>query len=137
MRSFVTSAKDFNEALVGSSASSESFGIRAERIEPGAALLRIPRSSGVARSGMNDGPAVMTLIDLAMRAAMATIDTRGMDALASHCVINFLRRLPDSDVVADCRILNMNENFVGKVTVWSTIDDVDPLCMAACTYDIP
>jgi len=72
-----------------------------------------------------------------MRAAMATIDTRGMDALASHYVINFLRRLPDSDVVADCRILNMDENFVAKVIVWSMIDDVDPLCVAVCTYDIP
>jgi acyl-coenzyme A thioesterase PaaI-like protein len=59
-------------------------------------------------------------------------------ALTTNVAINFLSRAPARDLVARCKILNSNADFVvGSIVVYPESDETNVICSSTCTYAIP
>ena len=83
------------------------------------------------------GPSLMMLADMAMY--MALLGMIGPVALAvtTNLNINFLRKPPRADVIAECRLLKLGKRIaVGEVTMYSA-EDPEPVAHATVSYSIP
>lgn len=114
------------------------FGIRVERLEPGAILVRTPFHSDFLRPGGTiNGPVMMTVADFAMYGVVLSLVGRVELAVTTSLNINFLRRPAPKDLLAEGRILKLGKRLaVGEVILSSDGDD-DPVAHATCTYSIP
>ncbi|HKV41173.1 MAG TPA: PaaI family thioesterase [Blastocatellia bacterium] len=87
--------------------------------------------------GTVSGPSLMMLADMAMY--MALLGMIGPVALAvtTNLNINFLRKPPRADVIAECRLLKLGKRIaVGEVTMYSA-EDPEPVAHATVSYSIP
>ncbi|MGH9765782.1 MAG: PaaI family thioesterase, partial [Blastocatellia bacterium] len=79
----------------------------------------------------------MTLADTAMYLAVLAMIGPLELAVTTNLNINFLKKPPQADVVAECRILKLGKRLaVGEVTMRSQ-GDPDPVAHATVTYSIP
>jgi uncharacterized protein (TIGR00369 family) len=129
----------FNAMLDETTPLAAHLGIRAERIESGEAWSRIAFSPAALRAGGTySGPALMALIDVCMYAAVLGSIGDDPRALTTNVAINFLTRAPARDLVAHCKILNSNADFVvGSIAVHPENDETNVICTSTCTYAIP
>lgn len=113
-------------------------GFRTERLEEGLAICRAPFQDDFLRPGGTiAGPYLMGLADFAMYAAVLTMVGPVELAVTTNLNINFLRRPPPADIVADARILKLGKRLaVGEVGLRSDEED-DLVAHVTATYSIP
>lgn len=87
--------------------------------------------------GTVSGPAMMTLADIGLYAAiLANIGPVGL-AVTTNLSFNFLRKPEPRDLVAECRLLKLGKRLaVGEVSLFSP-GLAEPVCHATGTYSIP
>lgn len=87
--------------------------------------------------GTVSGPAVFTAADCAFyMACLAMVGREGM-MVTTNLNLNFLRRPPEADLIADAKILKLGRTLItGEVHIYS--DQVqDPVAHATTTYARP
>ncbi len=114
--------------------------IQIEEIGYGTARLRLPTSTDNLRPGGTvSGPAMMTLADYAMYAAVLGAIGLVELAVTTNLNINFLRKPPLGDILADCRLLKLGKRLAyGEVLLHSLTEGHDePVAHCTTTYSIP
>jgi uncharacterized protein (TIGR00369 family) len=87
--------------------------------------------------GTLSGPALMSLADTAMYIALLGMIGPVALAVTTNLNINFLRKPPPADVVAEAKLLKLGKRLaVGEVTMYSETDP-KPVAHATVTYSIP
>lgn len=87
--------------------------------------------------GTVSGPTMFMLADTAMYVAvLASIGPQAL-AVTTNMSINFLRKPPPKDLIAECRLLKLGSRLaVGEVMMFTEGDD-EVVAHAAGTYSIP
>lgn len=87
--------------------------------------------------GTVSGPAVFTAADCAFyMACLAMVGREGM-MVTSNLNLNFLRRPPEGDLIADAKILKLGRTLItGEIYIYSVGID-DPVAHATTTYARP
>lgn len=87
--------------------------------------------------GTVSGPAVFTAADCAFYiACLAMVGREGM-MVTSNLNLNFLRRPPQDDLIADARILKLGRTLIsGEIHVFSAQIE-DPVANATTSYVVP
>ncbi|XSC47526.1 PaaI family thioesterase [Bradyrhizobium sp. RDT10] len=129
----------FNVLMLETIPAAEFFGIRAGSIEPGLARLGLSYSPRLLRpGGSHSGPSIMAMIDLAMYAAILSVQPECTGALTTQLSVNFLRRPPAADLIAECRILSIDDlAAVGTCKVFPETEPDQVVCVSTCTYALP
>ncbi|WP_374730327.1 PaaI family thioesterase [Salinarimonas sp.] len=109
-----------------------------EAVGPMTARMRLdfhPRH--IRPGGTLSGPSMMTLADLALYVAvLANVGPVAL-AVTTSLTFNFLRKPPQSALVADTRLLKLGRRLaVGEVTIHSDTRP-EPVCHATGTYALP
>ncbi|MDN3516041.1 PaaI family thioesterase [Aquisalimonas lutea] len=110
---------------------------RIEAVEDRYARVRLPYHRSNLRPGNTiSGPALMTLADTAMYAAILAAIGPVLMAVTTALNINFMRK-PTGDIIAECRLLKLGSRLaVGEVAMYA--DGETEMCAhATCTYSIP
>lgn len=109
-----------------------------EAVGTGTATMRMRASERHVRPGGTlSGPSMMALADLAFYAAI--LANLGPVALAvtTNLSFNFLRKPPQADLLAECRLLKVGKRLaVGEASLFSAGSKV-LVCHATGTYSIP
>jgi uncharacterized protein (TIGR00369 family) len=109
-----------------------------EEVGPLSARMRMEyHERHIRPGGTISGPAMMTLADLALYAAI--LANIGPVALADTTSLNFnfLRKPEQRDLIADCRLLKLGKRLaVGDVSIYSE-GSSEVVCHATGTYSIP
>lgn len=115
------------------------LGIRPERMAYGFALLRLPFSETLLRpGGTHGGPSLMALADVAMYGVVLSVFGDDPRPLTTQLAIDFLRRPPNRDLLAEGRLLSIDDTLaVGTITVFAEGDESTPVCISTCTYALP
>lgn len=111
---------------------------RVEAVGPMTARMRMRAGERHLRPGGTvSGPAMMTLCDLVLYAAiLAQIGPVGL-AVTTNLSFNFLRKPEPGDLVADCRLLKLGKRLaVGEASLTAG-GSTDIVCHATGTYSIP
>lgn len=114
------------------------FGIRTLSMGRGEAMMRMHcDDKSVRPGGTVAGPALMALADVCMYAVVLSLVGRVELAVTTNLNINFLRKPPMADVIADGRILKLGKRLaVGEVLLRSAESD-DLVAHVTGTYSIP
>ncbi len=116
------------------------LGLRTERIGEGRASVRLPYKGELLRPGGTiSGPALMGLADYAMYVAVLSAIGRVELAVTTNLNINFLRKPPPRDVIADARLLKVGKRLAyGEVLLHTEgARDGGPVAHVTSTYSIP
>ena len=116
----------------------EQYGIRAEVIEAGRVVMRMPFDEGLLRPGGTvSGPVMLALADVAVYVLVLGLIGPVELAVTTSLNANFLRRPRARDLIAEARILKLGKRLVvGEVTIHSDGEDA-PVCHVTATYSIP
>ncbi|KQT82116.1 phenylacetic acid degradation protein [Methylobacterium sp. Leaf466] len=109
-----------------------------EAVGPLSATMRMDHHDRFLRPGGTvSGPAMMTLADLALYAAiLANIGPIGL-AVTTNLSFNFLRKPGTKGLVADARLFKLGRRLaVGEVLITEASSE-DLVCHATGTYSIP
>lgn len=114
------------------------FGIQTESIGLGTAHMRMTFNPGLIRPGGTvAGPALMALADVCMYAVVLGLIGRVELAVTTNLNINFLKKPPQADILAEGRILKLGKRLaVGEVLLHSAAED-DLVAHVTGTYSIP
>ncbi|MBF0305485.1 MAG: PaaI family thioesterase [Alphaproteobacteria bacterium] len=116
----------------------ELFGIRTVSIGEGLATLRMHYDPSLLRPGGTvAGPALMALADVAMYAVVLGLIGPVELAVTTNLSINFLRKPPPQDVVADARILKLGKRLAVAEVLLRTDASDDLVAHVTGTYSIP
>jgi len=87
--------------------------------------------------GTISGASMMTLADMAMYVAVLGMIGPVAMAVTTNLNINFLHKPPQSDVLAECKLLKLGKRLaVGEVRICSE-GTSEPVAHATVTYSIP
>ena len=115
------------------------IGCRVEALEHGQAILRLPFGPALLRPGGTiSGPAMMTLVDVAIWAAV--LSRLGPVALAvtTDLTFHFLRKPPPVELVATAGLLQLGRRLaVAECTITAAEGDGRALAHAVGTYALP
>ncbi len=109
-----------------------------EEVGPLSARMRMEyHERHIRPGGTISGPAMMTLADLALYAAiLANIGPVAL-AVTTSLNFNFLRKPEQRDLIADCRLLKLGKRLaVGDFSIYSE-GSSEVVCHATGTYSIP
>jgi uncharacterized protein (TIGR00369 family) len=114
------------------------FGLRVETFEFGRVIARAPYQSAFMRPGGTiAGPVLMGLADYTMYATTLSMIGRVELAVTTNLNINFLRKPPPRDVIAEGRMLKLGRRLaVSEVFLRSDGED-DLVAHVTGTYSIP
>ena len=114
------------------------YAIRAETIEPGRVVMRLPFDDGHLRPGGTiNGPVMLLLADLAMYVVVLSLIGPVELAVTTSLNANFLRRPRPADLIAEGSILKLGKRLaVGEVSVFSE-GEGEPVTHVTATYSIP
>lgn len=118
----------------------ETLGLRVDELGEGSARVSLPFAPSQLRPGGTiSGPAMMTIADYAMYLATLSAIGRVELAVTTSLSINFLRKPPPGDIVADCRLLKVGKRLAyGEVWIHSPDGHgEEPVAHATVTYSIP
>jgi uncharacterized protein (TIGR00369 family) len=129
---------EFEEIIARSLPFAVSLGPEVVELGPERVVLRMPyRSDFLRPGGTISGPILMGLADLAMYAIVLAAIGRVELAVTTNLNINFLRKPPPSDILAEARLLKLGKRLaVGEVALYSA-DDPDMVAHVTLTYSIP
>ena len=116
----------------------ELFGITTERLGRGDAVMRMRFKEALVRPGGTvAGPALMALADVTMYGVVLSLIGRVELAVTTSLTINFLRKPPPADILAEGRILKLGKRLaVGEVLLYSA-GAADLVAHVTGTYSIP
>jgi uncharacterized protein (TIGR00369 family) len=87
--------------------------------------------------GTISGASLMSLSDLVMYITVLGMIGPEAMAVTTNLNINFLRKAPQSDVIAECKLLKLGKRLaVGDVKIYSE-GFSEPVAHASVTYSIP
>ncbi len=114
------------------------LGIKVEHLGVGEARARVPYRDDLLRPGGTiAGPVLMSLADFAMYGAVLSMIGPVELAVTTNLNINFLRRPPPGDVIAEARILKLGKRLaVGEVSLFRDGED-ELVAHVTATYSIP
>ncbi|MDC7709445.1 PaaI family thioesterase [Vogesella indigofera] len=114
------------------------FGIRCEHIGYGRARLRMRFDPAQTRPGGTvAGPAQMAIADATLYAVVLGMIGPVELAVTTSLNINFLRKPPPADIIAEGRILKLGQRLaVGEVLLYSD-GAAEPVAHVSGTYSIP
>ena len=79
----------------------------------------------------------MAAVDLAAYAALLSLDRDHISSLTADLTINFLKRPPSTDLLAECNILTIDSvRAVAKAVIFPFREPDDVICSSICTYSI-
>src|SRR5262245_19933484 len=105
----------FNALLEAQHPFSRMLGIRMDAVGYGSARATLPANPAHQRLGsIVAGPMLMGLADVALYAAVVGA-TGQAEAVTASLTINFLRKSPPGDIVADARLLKVGRLCTGEV----------------------
>jgi uncharacterized protein (TIGR00369 family) len=111
------------------------LGIRVEAIGAGTARAVLPEDPAHQRlGGIVAGPMLMALADVALYAAVVGA-TGNAEAVTASLTINFLRKCPAGEVVADARLLKTGRLCAGEVLL--SPHGGDPVAQVVSTWAVP
>lgn len=113
-------------------------GVAIEAVGWKTARLRLAvKPSSLRLGGTVSGPTMFMLADTALYiAVIASVGPKGL-AVTTNMSINFMRKPPPADMIAECRLLKLGARLaVGEVTLFSEGDD-EPVAHAVGTYALP
>jgi uncharacterized protein (TIGR00369 family) len=115
------------------------LGIAALEIGPGTALLRLPFTPAALRpGGVISGPALMALADLASYAAVMSVHGHDPRVLSSDLAMNFLRRVPEQDLLGRCTVLGIDgRRALARTEIVPAAADAKLVCVVTANYAIP
>jgi acyl-coenzyme A thioesterase PaaI-like protein len=113
-------------------------GLSLEAISHGAGRVRQAyRPHFMRPGGTIPGPTMMALADVAMYVAVLSAVGWVPLAVTTNLTMNFLRRPPPRDLLADVRLLKLGKRLAyGEVTI-CTEGAAEPVAHATSTYSIP
>ncbi len=114
------------------------YGMRVELIEAGRVVMRMPCADDALRPGGTvNGPAMVALADVAMYALVMSLIGPVEGAMTTSLNVNFLRRPPAAELVAEATILKLGKRLaVGEVTIIAA-GETEPCAHVTATYSIP
>ncbi|RAU20366.1 hypothetical protein CU669_18750 [Paramagnetospirillum kuznetsovii] len=132
------SPEAFNALLTEKLPMAEALGIRAESIGKGSARLIMPFGPHLTRPvDVVCGPALMTLADVALYAAVLSAIGLVEMAVTSNLNISFLRKAERCDIVAEASLLKLGRRLaMGAVELVAAGTD-DLVAHVTATYAIP
>jgi uncharacterized protein (TIGR00369 family) len=115
------------------------LGITALAIGAGSAMLRLPYTAAALRpGGVQCGPALMALSDLAMYAAVMSLYGHDPRVVSSDLSMNFLRRAPNQDLIGRCTVLGMEEKrALARTEISPEADSARIVCVVTANYALP
>lgn len=132
------SADDLNAFMAAGFVRWERAGVTIEHAEHRAVRLRMRTGERSLRPGGTvSGPTMFMLADTALYAAvLASIGPKAL-AVTTNVSINFLRKPPPRDLIAECRLLKLGKRIaVGDVMIFSDGEE-EPVAQATGSYSIP
>lgn len=129
----------FSELTRQTTPLAELFDFRTEALGEGTARVRVPFRPHYTRDGGTvSGPVMMALADYAMYGAIMTVVADGDKAVTSSLNINFLRRPPPRDVIAEAKLIRCGKRLAyGEVMLFSDGDAAEPVAHVTLTYAVP
>ncbi len=115
------------------------LGCRVERLDHGLAVLRLPFRPELLRPGGTiGGPAMMTLADVAIWAAVLSMLGPVALAVTTDITFHFLRKPPPGDLLATARVLQLGRRLaIADCSITARNGDDRPLAHAVGTYALP
>lgn len=115
------------------------YGIVVEEVNDAYARIRLPYATRFLRPGGSlSGPAMMSMVDTVMYAALLHEYGAEQMALTSDIQIRFLRRAPTRDAVAEGRIIKKGSRLVViEVDIYAEGESHQPAAHATGTYMLP
>lgn len=116
----------------------EQMGLHVDSIGDGVARCRARYNESFLRPGGTiAGPIMMGLADFCMYAVVLGMIGPVELAVTTNLNINFLRKPPPADLIAEGRIIKLGKRLaVGEVLLLSE-GDPEPVAHVTCTYSIP
>ena len=132
------SAEEFNALVTEKLPMGVALGIRAEAIGKGTARLIMTFGPHLTRPvDVVCGPALMTMADMALYAAVLSAISRVEMAVTSNLNISFLRKAERCDVIAEASLLKLGRRLaMGAVEMIAAGSD-DLVAHVTATYAIP
>lgn len=117
---------------------SEDSGFVVENVTPRGVVCRLPYRERLLRPGGTlSGPAMMTLADAAMYAAVLARLGRVEMALTQNLNINFLARPKPADLLAEAEVLKLGRRTVALDVKIYSAGSPDVVAHATGTYSLP
>lgn len=115
------------------------LGLEIENLTRQGARIRLPAKAAVPRAGgMVSGPTLMMLADVAMYISLLGVLGPEEHAYTSSLHINFLRKTPLSDLIAETHLLKLGRTTaVGTVNIAPDEAGADLVAAATVTYALP
>ncbi len=115
------------------------MGFTTDRIEYGRAVVRVPyRGDFIRPGGTIAGPVMMAAADFAMYGVVLSMIGEVKLAVTTNLGINFLRRPPPGDLLADATIIKLGRRLaVSEVSIYAEGADGDLVAHVTGTYSIP
>jgi uncharacterized protein (TIGR00369 family) len=115
------------------------LGITALEIGVGTSVLRLPFTPAALRpGGVVSGPALMTLADLASYAAVMSVHGHDPRVLSSDLAMNFLRRVPEQDLLGRCTVLGVDaRRALARTEIVPASGEAKLVCLITANYAIP
>lgn len=133
------SVERFNQLMHTHIPLSAFLGITAEEIGVGSSVLRLPFTPAALRpGGVQNGPSLMALADLAMYAAVMSLCGDDPRPVSSDLSMNFLRRAPNQDLLGRCRVVEMTGKRALLTTgIFPDGDERRMVCFVSANYALP
>lgn len=131
--------EQFNALIRAEIPLSAFLGISALEIGAGTAVLRLPFTPAALRpGGLQNGPALMALADLAMYAAVMSLYGNEPRVVSSDLSMNFLRRAPGRDLLGRCSVLGLEaRRALLKTEIAPESGDGRLVCVVTANYALP
>ena len=114
------------------------MGLRAEGIGKGTAEVLLPFRDDMLRPGGTvSGPSWMMLADATMYVVTLSLIGKVKLAVTTNFNINFLRRPPHADILAEGRMIKLGRRLAVMEVTLFTVGEHDPIAHATGTYSIP
>jgi uncharacterized protein (TIGR00369 family) len=114
------------------------FGIRAEAIEVGRVVMRLPSHDDHLRPGGTvSGPVMVALADVAVYALVLSLIGPVELAVTTSLTANFLRQPRAIDLIAEARLLKLGKRLAVAEVIIHSDGEVEPVCHVTATYSIP
>ena len=111
---------------------------RVVALDYGSATLRLPWSPLIVRPGGTiGGPAMMTLVDVAIWGAVLSMIGPVALAVTTDLTFHFLRKPPSGTLEAEARTLQLGRRLAVAECTIRGLDDPRPLLHAVGTYALP
>lgn len=129
---------EFEEIVRSSLPFAQQLGAEVVELDAARTVLRLPyREDFLRPGGTISGPMLMGLADLAVYAIVLAAIGRVELAVTTSLTINFLRKPPPADILAQARLLKLGKRLaVGEVELYSA-GEPEMVAHVTATYSIP